>query len=75
MVVGLFGGAANVGFVAPEGMVERAEQMSPGSARYKVAGAAADAVQATAGATGTRVATVTSSTTGIGQLIALRPAP
>jgi len=54
-------------------MTERIDAASAGSS--KVAIETADQTLTTAGATGTRTATLSKSTSSIGQSIALRPAP
>jgi hypothetical protein len=72
MIVGLFGVANNTSCTPPSGMTERFDVVS-NAGTYPMAAEAADGAQATAGATGDRVAV--SGTTGwnIGQLVALRP--
>lgn len=71
MVVGFFGTANDATFTVASGMTERtdilAHTVSDSSAE------SADVVKATAGATGTRVATASKSAVNIGQLVALKP--
>jgi RHS repeat-associated protein len=71
-VVGLFGTGNDATFTQLSGMTERFDILATGTSA--VAAAADDAVQASAGPTGTKVATASKSGVNIGQLVALRPA-
>ncbi len=73
-VIGLFATSALTSFVPPTGMTERTDVASPSTVQYRVTASSADAVQATVGATGTRVAVAAHSGNSVGQLVALRPA-
>ena len=67
-----FAGARPVAtFTPPTGMQERWDRAAGGA--FPTSSEAADQLLASAGATGMRVATTTSSNTNIGQLVALRP--
>src|SRR5581483_6207458 len=72
MLVGLFGIHGQHTVTPPATMSERTDLAQPSSGGQKVTSETADAVKATAGATGTRVATADSSGYGVGQLVALR---
>ncbi len=71
-VVGLFGTGQDATFTQLSGMTERFDVLTTGTSQ--VSAAADDAVQAAAGATGTKVATASKAAVNIGQLVALRPA-
>jgi len=71
-VVGLFGTGNDATFTQLSGMTERFDVLTSGTSQ--VSAAADDAVQAAAGATGTKVATASKAAANIGQLVALRPA-
>jgi hypothetical protein len=73
MVVGLFDTAQNTTVGPPAGLTEWFESTS-NTGSYPVVSEAAGALQAAAGATGSRVATAGKPAQNIGQLIALRPA-
>ena len=73
MLVGLYGMNGIRTLTQPAGMAERLEVAN--ASGEKVTSEAADVVKATAGATGTKVATSASSGKNVGQLIALRPGP
>ena len=73
-VVGLFAVNKDAEISPPTGMTERSEVSSPGTEQYPVTGETADVEQATAGASGDKVATSTVNAPSIGQLVALRPA-
>jgi hypothetical protein len=68
----VIGSASQVTATPPTGMTERLDLTSAGSS--KIALEAADQTLAAAGASGTRTATLSKSTTSIGQSIALQPA-
>ena len=72
-LVGFFGtGNGNASFTAPGGMVLEASDSSSAGPNG-VAVAAADETLTAAGATGSRVASASTSAVNIGQLVALRP--
>jgi len=73
MLMTVFGSANDAAATPPTGMTERYDRLSAGSS--KVATTADDQKLTATGATGVRTATLDKSTTGIGQAIALRPAP
>ena len=75
MLVGLFGIHAQHTIAPAASMVERTDIAQVKGGGQKVTSETADALLSTAGATGARVATADSSGYGIGQLIALKPAP
>lgn len=70
MVVSFFGTSTGTTFTAPGGMTERFDTAPAGTLASTAM--AADAVQASAGATGSKVATAGASATNIGQTVALR---
>jgi MSHA biogenesis protein MshQ len=72
-LISVFGSAIDATATAPTGMTERYDRLSAGSSRIAVA--ADDQTLSASGATGVRTATLDKSTTGVGQDIALRPAP
>ena len=57
------------------GMLERTEIVSPQAATSKLTAALDDQADPSAGPTGSRTATAAASGHGIGQMVALRPAP
>jgi hypothetical protein len=71
-LIASFGSASNVTVTPPTGMTERYDRLSAGSSKVAVTGD--DQPLAAAGNTGVRTATLSKSTSSIGQLIALRPA-
>jgi PKD repeat protein len=74
MLVGLFAATGNLTITPPSGMTERFD-ITSNLGTYKVTSEGANALQATAGATGDRVARADIGLNpNIGQLIALRPA-
>lgn len=73
MLVGFFGMANNVTIAPPPGMTERWDVASNAGA-YFVTQEGTDAIQAAAGASGTKTATASVAGWSIAQLIALRPA-
>lgn len=72
MIVGIFGLDNDATFTPPSGMTERWDVDVQGTSDG--GSEAADVAKATAGATGTKVATASASAVSIGQLVALRPA-
>jgi MSHA biogenesis protein MshQ len=72
-LISVFGSASDAAATAQTGMTERYDRLSVGSS--KVAVTADDQTLAAPGATGVRTATLDKSTTGVGQDIAVRPAP
>jgi len=72
MIVGFYGAAVNSTITPPAGMTERFDVVS-NAGTYPVICEGADAIQATAGATGDRIATDPLNAWNIGQLVALRP--
>jgi hypothetical protein len=73
MLVGFFGIGPATSLTPPAGMTERWD-LSSTQGSFKATSGAASALQAAAGATGTRAATSQNAATNIGQLVALRPA-
>jgi hypothetical protein len=73
LLVAVIGSASQVTATPPAGMTERLDLTSAGSS--KIALEASDQALTAAGATGTRTAALSKSTSSIGQSIALRPAP
>jgi Bacterial Ig domain len=73
MVAGFFGTGPATTVTPPAGMTERWEAVST-AGTYKATSEAATALQASAGATGTRIATAANAGANVGQLVALRPA-
>jgi RHS repeat-associated protein len=73
ILVGFFGDENDSTYTPPAGMTERFDVLAGGSSSQSSV-SAADAVQAAAGATGTKVATSSKNATYVGQLVALRPA-
>ncbi|MEX2554386.1 MAG: cadherin-like domain-containing protein [Actinomycetota bacterium] len=73
MLVGFFGMADNVTIAPPSGMTERWDVASNAGAFFMTQ-EGADALQPTAGASGSKVATAPVKGWNIGQLVALRPA-
>ena len=71
MIIGGFAIANSSAISPPAGMTERTELASGSSIKVEVA----EAVLASAGATGVRTATAASSGANVGQLLALRAAP
>ncbi|MEP6639493.1 MAG: hypothetical protein ABJC39_09100, partial [Chloroflexota bacterium] len=72
-LVGFFATAALTSVRPPAGTVERFDQAVPSTNTYKITAASADGAVASAGATGTRVATAANTGLNVGQLVALRP--
>jgi hypothetical protein len=72
-LVSVFGSASDVTATSPAGMAERYDRQSTGSKRTAVAGD--DQTLGAAGSSGVRTATLSKSTSSIGQQIALRPGP
>ena len=72
-LVSVFGSASDVTATPPTGMAERYDRQSAGSKRGAVT--SDDQALGAAGNTGVRTATLSKSTTSIGQQIALRPGP
>jgi Domain of unknown function (DUF1929)/Bacterial Ig domain/Kelch motif len=73
MLVALYGYAPLAGLTPPAGMTERWEIGSAPGTTNPVVSEAATALQAAAGATGTRTATASKAVNSVGQLVALRP--
>jgi hypothetical protein len=73
MLVGLFGIAVNTS-VAPPASLGEVMDLSVTSSRHQVAFEYADALQAKAGPTGTKVAVAANAASNIGQLVVLKPA-
>ena len=71
MLVGFFGTADDATFTAPGSMTERSDVLV--DTTFDVSAESADATQAPAGASGTKVATASKATINIGQLVALKP--
>jgi RHS repeat-associated protein len=71
MLVGFFGTANDATFTPPSGMTERSDILAHTASDSSAE--SADVVKATAGATGTKVATASKSAVNIGQLVALKP--
>src|SRR5262249_2817404 len=74
-LVGLFGTKGGPSFTPPAGMTERSQVLFTSVSGEKVSDESADQALASPGATGTRSATASAVAYGIGQLVALRPAP
>jgi hypothetical protein len=74
MVLGFFGITQKRTFTPPAGMTERSDVMFAGT-DYPISSATADVLQVAPGATGDKVAVASGTGKGIGQLLALRPAP
>lgn len=72
-LVAVFASANDASATEASGMTERYDLLSGGTS--KVAVASDDQRLSAAGSTGVRTATLSKSTTSIGQQIALRPAP
>jgi RHS repeat-associated protein len=70
-LVGFFGTADDATFTAPSGMTERTDILINSS--QDGSASSADVTQASAGATGTKVATASKAAVNIGQLVALKP--
>jgi hypothetical protein len=75
MVVGFFGMNGHRSVTPPAGMSERFEQQLTSPPGEKVTSEVADVLQAAAGATGAKTATLDSASRAVGQLVALRPGP
>ncbi|MBT9612124.1 MAG: LamG domain-containing protein [Burkholderiales bacterium] len=73
MVVGFFGLTRGNGITSPAGMTAGYATNAGGATGIAVR--SANVLQAVAGATGNKVATTSTGSTNIGQLVALRPAP
>ena len=74
LLVGLYGTAVDATFAPPASAAERSESIST-EGKWDAAGEISDEIVATAGPTGNRTATASLYADGIGQLVALRPAP
>jgi hypothetical protein len=72
VLIGVFSSATGASFTPPTSMIERGEALAGG--KTKVSLELADEFLAASGATGARTATAGKAGTGIGQLVALRPA-
>jgi RHS repeat-associated protein len=71
MVVGFFGTANDATFTPATGTTERSDTLAHGTA--DISAESADVIKATAGATGTKVATASKAAINVGQLVALKP--
>jgi hypothetical protein len=73
VLIGLFAASGTTAVTPPAGMTERAEIAQSVGTGNKITSEAADELRPTAGATGTRIATIAPNGFSIGHLIALRP--
>jgi hypothetical protein len=74
LLVGFFGTAANPATTPPFGMIEQAELVQ-NAGKNKSSLETADAFLPATGSSGTRVATASTASTNVGQLVAIRPSP
>jgi hypothetical protein len=74
LVIGFYGVADSASLAPPVTLAERAQVMAP-DRKDGVATMAADQVQASAGATGSRTAQADASAAAVGQLVVLAPTP